>query len=74
MTKQKKHSEDMNPPTRWRHRPERTGKQKQVNTNPGIGSKATEAVVIYFTYAISEESNQSKLTLSFLVPITKSRE
>lgn len=66
MTEQKKHGEEMNPPTRWRHRPERTGKQKQINTNPGTGSK--------FTYAISEESNQAKLTLSFLVPITKSRE
>lgn len=41
MTEQKKHSEEMNPPTRWRHRPERTGKQKQINTNPGTGSKAT---------------------------------
>lgn len=41
----------------------KAGQHKSWNWEPG-----------YVTYAISEQSNQAKFTLSFLVPITKSRE
>lgn len=63
-----KRSEESNQPIRLRQ------SKSRVYTNTRIGSKVIEAVVIYFTYAISGESNQFKFTLSFLVPTTKRRE